>query len=135
MDYSGPIYNPATVPQIVARGARANQAADIGNQTLYTVPVSGTYRVSVYEVTTQAATTSSTLPPVQVTYTDADTGVVAPATVGGTITTNTKGAYQQGSVIISAQQGSTIQWNASGYVSSGATPMQYTVRVVAEFLG
>jgi hypothetical protein len=120
---------------IVAQSAKTNQAADVGNTVLGTVPVSGLYRVSIYEVCTQAATTSSTLPSITVDFTDADTGVTAPATIGGTITTNTKGAYQQGSVVVSAQQGSTIQWNTSGYASSGATPMQFTVRVTLEYLG
>jgi hypothetical protein len=123
------------VPILIASSAKANQAADVGNTALATVPASGLYRVSVYQVCTQAATTSSTIPTVAVDFTDADTGVVAPATVGGTLTSNLKGAYQQSSIVISAQQGSTIQWSTSGYASSGATPMQFTVRVLLEYLG
>ena len=114
------------------------QAANVASQTLYAVPAGqdGTYRVSLYAEVTQAATTSSTLPNVGLGWTsrDANTAVALP-TATPTNSANALGALGNTTQNISCKAGTNITIQTSGYVSSGATPMQYAVRAVVEYLG
>lgn len=92
-------------------------------------------RISVDEVITQAATGSSTLPSVSVTWTDGDNGQVQSATVtptGATGNSLTTGAH--GTIFIRPQANSSINFGTSGYASSGATPMQYALHIRAEIV-
>jgi hypothetical protein len=134
------------VAAIVAKADATAQAANIGLTTLYTVPASGAgmYRISAYAVVTQAATTSSTLPNVQVSFTDNDTGItgLGPYSFTGTNTGNSVGASNSipatpaaESAILNAKASTNIQYATTGYASSGATPMQYAVHIKLEYLG
>ena len=128
----------------VAKADAIAQAANIGTTPLYTVPANagGTYRISGYAVVTQAATTSSTLPQIAITWTDNDTSTVENS-IGVTTspTTNTVGTF--GSAIaggtpngfISVKAGTVIQYATFSYASTGATPMQYAVHIKLEYLG
>lgn len=127
--------NGADVRGIVASDGKTAQSANINSPTLYAVPASGMYRVSVFVVLSRAATTSSVLPGLSVSYTEATTGVAVQDIVTQTANTNTLGLHMGGSVIISAQQGSNIGYTTSNYASSGATSMQYSVSLKIEFLG
>lgn len=120
---------------IVAADGKVAQAADVNVPALYPVPTSGLYRVSAYVVQSQAATTSSTLPSCRVQYTEATTGVAVGDAITATGNLNQVGQHVGGSVVIAAQQGSDIGYITTGYVSSGATPMQYAVHLKIEFLG
>lgn len=127
------------------------QAANVGSTVLYAVPATGAgfYRVVGYAVVTQQATTSSTLPNIQITFTDADTNVS-----GGTIslTANSAGSPVNppvgfnsdnaigatglsGSNIINARASTNINWLTANYASVGATPMQYAVHLKLEYFG
>ncbi|CAB3782097.1 hypothetical protein [Paraburkholderia fynbosensis] len=126
------------VPVQIASAAQLTQAANVSPTTLYTVPAGGAgwYRVSVQAVVTQAATTSSALPNVGVTWTDNDSGVALSAiTMTPTNTANAPGAFGLGSQMMYVKAGTTIQYQTSNYASSGATPMQYAVRARLEYLG
>ncbi|QVN18752.1 hypothetical protein [Burkholderia pyrrocinia] len=126
------------VPVQIASAVQLTQAANISSTTLYTVPANGAgwYRVSAQAVVTQAATTSSTLPNVGVTWTDNDSGVALSATtMTSTNTANAPGAFGLGSQMMYVKAGTTIQYQTSNYASSGATPMQYAARVRLEYLG
>jgi len=111
------------------------QAANIATTTLYAVPATGMYRVSIYISTTQAATTSSTLPSTTITYTD---GVSS--SVHSTVTTATSAlnslltGFAQTSYICYAKTGTNIQYQTSGYLSVGASPMQFQLRIRVEAL-
>jgi len=120
---------------VVAADGKSAQTANVNAPTLYSVPVSGMYRVSAFVVVSQAATTSSTMPSVSVNYTEATTGAAVQDMITQTATTNQVGLHSGGSVVISAQQGSNIGYITSNYASSGATPMQYSVHIKVEFLG
>lgn len=124
----------STLIGVVASAANLAQSADVNAPTAYAVTASGTYRVSTYVVMTRAATTSATLPGVSVSYTEATTGVAVadPASLSAVI--NQLGAHSGGSVVIQAQQGTNIGYTTNNYASSGATSMQYAVRVVIERL-
>lgn len=115
-----------------------NQGANIGATTIYAIPAAraGLYRVSAYAVVSQAATTSSTLPNVGVLWTDNDSNTpLVASTVTPTNAVNAVGAFGNGDVVISARDGTNIQFQTSNYASVGATPMQYAVHLRVEYLG
>lgn len=123
---------------VYASSNAVTQSANINATTIYAVPADGAgmYRVSAYAVVTQAATTSSTLPNVGVLWTDNDANVALSANnVTPTNAANAPGAFGNGDVVISARANTNIQFQTSNYASSGATPMQYAVRLRLEFLG
>jgi hypothetical protein len=128
---SGPVGSPAIAVDLTAQGA------NIGATTLVTPGANGYYEYSCYIVITQAATTSSTLPACNVSYTDADSGVVKTIPATATQTTNSVGAigaYASGQildfpVVIYAKSGTAIQYSTTGYVTSGATSMQYALHI------
>jgi hypothetical protein len=102
---------------------------------LLATPAAGTYRITITEVVTQAATTSSTLPSVSLSYTQRDSGAAIsgqalPTNPGNALTT-----VQTTVVNIEATAGSSISVSTNGYATAGATALQYIVRLVVEFLG
>jgi len=94
----------------------------------------GLYRISYSATITQAATTSCTLGGMTVTYTDNDTNASVTTLVGPTNSTNAIGSQVNGRVVINAKTGTAITFSF-GYVSSGATAMQYALHVGTELLG
>lgn len=132
-------------PLIVAAFDTATpQQANIASTPLYTVPAGrgGTYRVQAYAVLTQAATTSSTLPGIFITYTDSDTNisltflVTNQSQTSNTIgTSSNAGSASQNSTVYQVKAGTVINVGTQNYASVGATPMQYVVHVKLEYLG
>lgn len=122
-------------PHGVASDGKTNQNADINMPTLYAVPVSGMYRVSAFMVQTVASETSSTLPSLNVQYTEPTTGLGMSGQLMTSSSLNLIGAHQGGSVVILAQQGSSIGYVTGDYASSGATAMRYAVQLKIEFIG
>jgi hypothetical protein len=127
-------YVDAQFPRVVASGALAAQAADVNQPTFYAVADSGMYRANCYVVVTQAATTSSTMPSCQVTYTEANSGAAVSDLITTTATNNLVGTHSGGAAVIQAQTGSNVGYTTSSYASSGATPMQYRVQMTLERL-
>lgn len=135
-------------PQLVAKWDGTGLQANVGSSLLYSVPANagGLYRVHAYVVNTQAATTSSTLPAVEIaSFTDNDTSVAhATSTFTGTgIATNAVGdssaantaPANPGTIVINAKGGTNINILTTGYASTGATPMQYALHIKLEYLG
>ena len=131
---------PSELATIDTTGLTANVAA----ATLYTVPSTGEgmYRVSAYVVLTTAGSVSSTLPNVQVVYTDKDsntsvtldaTPVLGVAGLGqtGALTANTVGTIDAGVVPIYVKASTTIQYQTTGYASTAAG-MTYALHVLLE---
>jgi hypothetical protein len=115
------------------------QSANVAATTLVTPGANGFFRMSCWTVTTQAATTSSTLPQCNALFTDADSNQTELLMLNGTSTTNAVGIFgpfatgaQATLPTFFAKSGVAIQFQTSGYVSSGATPMQYAVHVRLE---
>lgn len=138
--FAGPAFSVTNVPFVVARINLTAQAANVGVTTLYAVPTSGAYRVSMYRMVSQAATVSSTAPSVNFTWTDPD---FVGATTITSIATNSANTVATGALdwngnfssTVNAQAGTLLQYSASGYASSGATPMQFSLHLRVEFLG
>src|SRR6266567_8121424 len=133
-----PVTNPSLQPQFGAVQELTNcrvdltlQAASVAPFAVCTLPnFSAIYTITCYVVTTQAATTSSTLPTCSVVYTDADSNVTETLVVTATSALNTLGQIGGTGVqneTISPKPGSVLQLQTSGYASSGATPMQYAL--------
>lgn len=107
--------------------SQSTQSADVTAQTVLAVPFAAVYRASCYVIETRAATSSSTLPSCVITWTDFQTSTVETATVSATATGNTVGTFGQGTASFAAKAATNIQYSTTGYVSSGATTMQFTV--------
>jgi hypothetical protein len=130
---------------IVAKADLLAQQATVSPTTLYTVPANagGMYRISAYSVVTQAATTSSALPGVLVTWTDNDTNFSEFFNLSNSNSTNTVGAistspnggFPSSPSTINVKPGTVIQYSTSTYASVGATPMLYAVHIKLEYLG
>jgi len=80
------------------------------------------------------ATTSSTLPSVAIGWTDAASSAAGTSTPFATNATNTLVAVSPLQLLVFAKAGTSITYTAAGYVSSGATPMQYTLKIKVEAL-
>ena len=135
------LVNGSPVISMVASISLMAQQANVGLTRLYAVPTggSGLYRLSCYTVLTQAATSSSTLPRCQISYTDGDSSISKMLPITQASDSNTVGAIGEATgfstFVISPKEGTNIQFQTDTYASSGATSMQYAVRVKAEYLG
>lgn len=132
------------VPSELATIDTTGLTANVGATTLYAVPASGEgmYRVSAYVVETVAGSVSSTLPNVQVVYTDKDsntsvtldvTPILGVAGIGqtGALTANTVGTVASGVVPIFVKLSTTIQYQTVNYASTLAG-MTYALRIKLE---
>jgi len=108
------------------------QAADIAPTTLFAVVNSGRFRVSGYIIVSQAATTSSVLPSIVISWTDPDNSTVQSLTLTPTNSGNLLTSFQEALAFISAKAATNIQYSTSGYASVGATPMQFALHLVLE---
>jgi hypothetical protein len=130
---------------VVAKADATAQASNTSPVTIYAVPSTGagSYRACGYVVVTQAATTSSTMPAINLQWTDLDTlNAGTNVQIGTTSTGNTVGTTNSPHVggaiqctLLQVAANSNIQWNMSGYASSGVTPMQYAIHIKLEYLG
>jgi hypothetical protein len=125
------------VPSEYATVNSTGRTANVGSTTLYAVPSGGAgfYRVSAYIVETTAGSVSSTLPSVVLGWLD-ETGTTQSATVApGGSTANTVGTYGSGSFTVYSEASQNITYSTTGYVSSAAATMTYSVRLRLEYLG
>jgi hypothetical protein len=111
------------------------QTANIGSTNLVaSAPANGLYILVVTITVDTAASTSSTLPAVSISYTDQSNNVMAgPVTVennGNTLTTTVTAL-----VPMSVKAGTAISFSTSGYASVGATHMAYSLRLRWIYLG
>lgn len=126
-------YVPQSAVQLPSVNATA-QAANIAATSLLATPSGRIYRIAAYVIVSQAATTSSTLPAVVITWTDQDNGQAQTITLTPTSAGNTLTTYQQATCVVNANVAAAIQYSTTGYVSVGATPMQYALHIRIEAL-
>lgn len=108
-----------------------NQEASISPVSLPIGAVpDGVYRLSWYARITRAASTSSSL---TVTFQWSDTGV-AISGGGAAITGNTTTTVQSGVATVNADSDTPISYSTT-YASVGGTTMQYSLVLLAEFMG
>lgn len=104
-----------------------SNAANISAATLFTPTSSGLYAVQIAINTTRTATTSSTRPKVTIAYTDADNSQATSINALGPDSHNSYQYPDYVTVFIRALTGVAVTYATSGYLSSGATSMQYSV--------
>lgn len=132
------------VPSCFAAVDTTGLTANVAATTLYAVPSTGAgiYRVSSLVVETTAGSVSSTLPNVQIVYTDAQTSgavtldatpVLGIAGTGqtGALTSNTIGTTASGVIVINAKASTNIQYQTVNYASTAAG-MAYALHIVLE---
>lgn len=123
-----------TIPMAVGTPVNlTGQTAAIAATTLYTAPADGYYAVFYNATVTTAATSSATLGPIQVKYTEADDNVVKtfPTSAVNFITQtnrNNTDAAIGGMFMVHAKSGTAIRY-IMGYTSSGATAMKYNLEI------
>lgn len=110
------------------------QAADISATTLYTPANSGIYRISAYIVVTVVDPTSSTLPSVVISWTDADNSTVQSLTLTPTNAGNVLTTYQEAACVISADATDVITYATSGYASNVSGTMEFALHIRIEAL-
>lgn len=132
-----------TIPSI-AKINSTSLTANVGATLLFAVPASGDgiYRVSAYVVETTAGSITSTLPNVQIVFTDIDTGgvitidatpILGIAGIGqtGALTANTIGTASAGVIVIAAKASTNINYQTVNYASNAAG-MAYSLRIRLE---
>lgn len=126
--------NPVTT-QVGTPVHLTGQTAAIGSTSIYTVPADGVYLVCWNAAITTAATTSSTLGPLQITWTNQIDNVAKTNSSlnnynGSNANVHTgNGSGIGGSTTVVAKSGTTINYSM-GYASSGSTAMVYSLDVV-----
>lgn len=126
------------IPICLASLKLTGQSANVAQQTVYAVPAAqgGYYRIIWTGCVTTPATTSSTMPQATVFWTDSDSGGTGcSANLGATGGGNSTSTASQGNIVVYAKASTNIQVSTTGYVSSGATAMQYAARFIVEYLG
>jgi len=101
------------------------QTAAVGSTALYTVPGGAAHKYLLAYLATikQAASSSSTLGPINLAYTDADTGIVITQS-SQTSAVNTTATAISGVLHCNVNPSTGISYSV-GYTSSGGTPMGY----------
>jgi len=137
---------PPPASEVASYNATA-QAANIAstpvspqiNPVIYNL--GGTYEVDCYVITTQAATTSSTMPACNVIFTDADTGnshtvaLTATSTANAVDTIGAATTNLPAGGVIHAKPGTAISLSTTSYASSGATALNYAIHFTLSYVG
>jgi hypothetical protein len=130
--------NGFVMPLVIGQYNATSQSANVPGQILLAAAsiTPGTYRASCYVVVTRSASVSSTLPQCTLQWRDKDTNLSVFTSFSATSTLNGVGNPGiSGVYAFEATSADNILFTTSGYVSSGATSMQYAVHVKLEFLG
>lgn len=122
------------LPSIVAQANLTAQGGDVVLTTLYTPPSAGFYRVVMEIMVTRAASTSSVRPSTVLTWQNGDNLTLQTVTLSATATGNSLTTRAQATHELYARAGQPISFETTGYVSVGATSMQYALRFRLEAL-
>lgn len=125
-------------PLLVGKtGLLATQGANIAVTTLYAVPSTGAglYRVCGNSAVTRAATTSSTMPAVTISW---NNGTAQTTTLLASNTGNTLTSYQLSCITVRMAASQNLSYDAgttvNAYASVGGTSMQYELTLTVEYL-
>jgi hypothetical protein len=116
------------LPFIIADVNSTGLTANVSTTNLLASATQGMYAIEVYWVCTTAATSSGTLPSVVVGWTD-DSGTTQSTTVAPASSTNAVGSYGRSSgLVLYSGIAQNITYSTTGYASSGATSLTYSLR-------
>lgn len=122
----------AEVNQVASSALGANFNAGAA-RTIFTPTVNSQLRISFSQALTQAATVSSTMPSLILSWTDVG-GIARTKTLAATDSTNLTTAEYDGVAVITTNGSTVVQITSAGYATSGATSMQYALSVTTEVL-
>ncbi len=128
--WNGSIWVNSSIPIAeVAAVDLTGQTANLGSTLVYAVPESGMYKCSIFIIVTQAATTSSTLPSVNILFTDVDNSTAQ--TLLSTVTNpgNLLTTFEQAEVVVYAKIGTNINFSTTGLASVGGTALNYALHI------
>jgi len=127
---------PTNFTNLVAKVDLLGQTANVSTTNIIaSTPAAGLYRISIHTAVTTAATSSSTLPSVTVSYTEQESSAAITGTAVSSNSGNLTTDVGRGDIICSCTASSAITFSTSGYASSGATAMQYSLHIRLEYLG
>lgn len=119
---------------LATTGLLSGQTANIAVTNLTASAAVGLYRVCAWSAVTTAASVSSTLPAVTISF---NNGVAQVKTLLASNSGNTTTTYEQGCMVLQASAATAISYDAgttSGAYASSGTAMQYQLRVTMEAL-
>jgi hypothetical protein len=123
------------IPSELAAGLYPNQLGNFNSGTgisLATTTVTSTIRVSFSQSIQRAASSSSTMPSLTLTWTDS-AGVSRTKVLVAADSTNLTTAEHDGVAVITSN-GTAVTMTSTGYASSGATSMAWTLAYASELL-
>lgn len=124
---------PTAAQELVASNVDLTaQAANVASTPILTPGANQMYRISALILVSQAATTSSTLPSIVISWTDFDSNTAQSFTLTPTNTGNNLTTFQQALMVLKAKSGVAINVSTAGYASTGATPMQFALHLRIE---
>lgn len=121
---------PSILYQSLSTGLTANFNAGAA-MTLVNPSIASQYRVSFSQAITHAATSSSTMPSLMLTWTDA-AGVSRIKTLVATSTANTTATETDGVTVIYTNGSTPVQVISASYASSGSVSLQYDLSLSLE---
>jgi hypothetical protein len=116
--------NPVSVSPVVVTAEGAN----ISGAALFTAPAIGYYQICAEETITRAASTSSVMPGLQVTYYDPVDSNFKIINLLGSNTGNTTYTANTGCAIVNVNT-TAITYSTINYTTVGATSMQYDLKI------
>ena len=142
---TGRVYHGTTPFRLIPIVGDVNlvaQAAAVAATALLTPAITGMYSVEVYLKVTTAATTSSTLGAVTITYSDGTDSVAQSVVMLGQTQAGVAGTTNTGNATTSVLTGTLNVWAVAGtaikyaiaYVTSGTTTMKYEAHLKVALL-
>ncbi len=118
----------------VSAATAAAQVANNANVLTFTVPQSGLYSITGYEVSTNTPT-AATLPSITAVYTDVATaGSVTATVVASKASVSAAGSTNSGTITVNAVGGTTIVIATASYAAGSGTALAYTVKANISFI-
>lgn len=122
------------VTSTVAKANILAQVANNANVLTYAVPQSAIYEIDIHEISANVPT-GATLPSITATYTDADTGTAATATLPVVASVSALGVVNNGVLVVHPKAGTNLVIASTGYAAGSGTALQYNTYVRVSYLG
>lgn len=133
--FSGPNTNGwQVITSTVAKSNVLAQVANNANVLTYAVPASAIYEIDIHEISANVPT-GATLPSITATYTDADTGTSATATLAVVAAVSALGVVNNGVLVVHPKVGTNLVIASTGYAAGSATALSYNLYVRVSSLG
>jgi hypothetical protein len=110
------------------------QAANIGSTLALNATATRTYRVECQVISTNTPT-GATLPALNLSYTDLNSGATATPACTSTASTSANGTVVSGFALVTITSGGAINFTTTGYAAGSGTALQYAVNIFVHTYG